>query len=176
MRKRILLWCLLLPFLVNAQQRDTVFYRSQAIPVHLQPIERAAGSSAFGSVYYYGGKRLSSPNSLEIPFYELSHPTVNRHYRNFRLATTVSRVIAIAPFLYFLTQRSGVRFNSREYWTIYIGSVAASLGVSIYGNSQVNKAVKQYNTVLREARVGVSLQQLPGTSQPVMGVGIRGKF
>lgn len=176
MRKIILLWCLLVPFLATAQQRDTVFYRSTAIPAHLQPIERAAGSSALGSVYYYGGKRLSSPNSLEIPFYELSHPAVTRHYRNYRLATTVSRLTAIAPFIYFLTQRSGVRFNSREYWTIYIGSVAASLGVSIYGNSQVNKAVKQYNSVLREARLGVSVQSLPSNATPVMGVGVRGKF
>lgn len=159
-----------------AQQRDTTFYRPSAVPVHLRPIERAAGSSVLGSVYYYGGKRLSSPNSLEIPFYELNEPTVNRHYRNYRLSTTASRIIAFAPFVYFLTRRTGVRFNSREYWTIYGSSVAASLAITIYGNVQINKGVMQYNYTLRQARLGVSLQPIPNSTQQAIGLSLQGKF
>lgn len=159
-----------------AQQRDTTFYRSSAVPVHLHPIERAAGSSALGSVYYYGGKRLSSPNSLEIPFYELNEPTVNRHYRNYRLSTTASRIIAFAPFVYFLTRRTGVRFNSREYWTIYGSSVAASLAITIYGNVQINKGVMQYNYTLRQARLGVSFQPILNSTQQAIGLSLQGKF
>ena len=160
----------------HAQQRDTSFYRPVRVPAHLRPIERAAGSSAFGSVYYYGGKRLSSANSLEIPFYELNDPGVNRHYRNFRLSTTVSRIAALLPFVYFLTRQTGVRFNSREYWTIYASSVAVSLGVTVYGNTQINKGVRSYNSLLRQARLGVSMQPLPGSTQTAIGLSLQGKF
>lgn len=178
MKHNILLLISLFLFVLTgyAQPRDTSFYRPVGVPAHLRPIERAAGSSAFGSVFYYGGKRLSSANSLEIPFFELNDPVVNRHYRNYRLSTSISRAMALVPFIYFLTRRTGVRFNSREYWTLYGTSVAASLGISIYGNTQIHKGVRQYNSQLRQARLGVSMQSLPIPNQAAIGLSLQGNF
>jgi hypothetical protein len=73
------------------QRADTGYYRTAPVPVHLMPVERAAGSSSLGSVYFYGGKKLSSPYSLEVPFYELNDPTVNHHFQTFRTMTTLGR-------------------------------------------------------------------------------------
>ncbi|WP_310589088.1 hypothetical protein [Fibrella forsythiae] len=129
-------------------QRDTSFYRQSAVPAHLRPIERAAGSSALGSVYFYGGKKLNSPFSLEVPFIELNDPQVNQHFRNFRTWTTISRLTGLVSLAYFIT--TGSRSNAGQYWTVYGSSLALSLGTIIVANSQVNKAVGRYNTMLRQ--------------------------
>lgn len=142
-------------------QRDTSHYRTVPVPAHLRPIERAAGSSVIGSVYYYGGKRLSSPHSLEVPFFELDDPMVNRHYRNYRTWVTVSRLTAVVPLIYVFTRNTSARLNSREYWAIYFGSLGASLAFTLAGNSQVNKAVMRYNQMLRQSRLGFSASPLP---------------
>ena len=157
------------------RERDTSFYRQTAVPAHLRPIERAIGSSSLGSVYFYGDKKLNSPFSLEVPFYELNDPQVNQHFRNFRTWTTISRLTALVPLVYFFTRTQSVGFNSGEYWTIYGGSIALSLGTVIVANTQVNRAVSRYNTMLRQVpsgtiRLGATLAPTPfGT--PAIGVG-----
>ncbi|GAB3034237.1 hypothetical protein [Spirosoma pulveris] len=157
---------------VNAQRRrdeDTAHYRTVPIPAHLLPIERAYGSSSLGSVYFYGGKKLSSPYSLEIPFYELNDPDVSHRFQVFRTVTTLSRLTALLPLAYILlsSNRTG-----GTYWTVYGGSIAASLTLSIIGNGQVNKAVTRYNELLRQPRVGMSLAPVPVTGQLAAGVGV----
>ncbi|ADB42096.1 hypothetical protein [Spirosoma linguale] len=157
---------------VNAQRRrdeDTAHYRTVPIPAHLLPIERAYGSSSLGSIYFYGGKKLSSPYSLEIPFYELNDPDVSHRFQVFRTVTTLSRLTALVPLAYILlsSNRTG-----GTYWTVYGGSIAASLTLSIIGNGQINKAVTRYNELLRQPRVGMSLAPVPLTGQLAAGVGV----
>jgi len=160
----------------HAQRRsdDTSHYRTEPVPAHLLPIERAYGSSSLGSVYFYGGKKLSSPYSLEIPFYELNDPDVSHHFQAFRTLTTLSRLTALVPLAYILLQNN--RTNSGTYWTIYGGSIAASLTLSIIGNSQVSKAVKRYNEMLRQPRIGMSVAPIPLTGQVAMGAGVAWTF
>jgi hypothetical protein len=174
----LFLWFVGLGTLPGIAQRDTSFYRQTPVPAHLRPIERAFGSSAFGSVYFYGGKRLTSASSLEVPFYELNDPLVNRHYRNFRTWTTVSRLIGFVPLIYFFTRQRTAGLNAGEYWSVYGGSVVVAVGAVVVGNSQVNKGVARYNTLLRQVprsdyRVGLSVAPTPlGTS----AVGVGGAF
>ncbi len=155
------------------QRADTGHYRTEPIPAHLMPIERAFGSSSIGSVYFYGGKRLSSPYSLEIPFYEIADPTVTHHFKVFRTMTTLSRLTALLPLAYILIQNQR---NNGTYWSIYGGSIVASLTFSIVGNSQVNKAVTRYNELLRQPRVGLSVAPLPMPGQVAVGAGVRWGF
>ncbi|HEY0110996.1 MAG TPA: hypothetical protein VGB67_15255, partial [Fibrella sp.] len=156
-------------------QRDTSFYRQIPVPAHLRPIERAIGSSSLGSVYFYGEKKLNSPYSLEVPFFELNDPQVNQHFRNFRTWNTISRLTALVPLVYFFTRTSSVRFNSAEYWAVYGGSTVLAFGTIVVANTQVNKAVGRYNTMLRQVptgyiRMGAAYTPTPlGTS--VMGIG-----
>ena len=155
------------------QRTDTGYYRTAPIPAHLMPVERAYGSSSLGSVYFYGGKKLSSPYSLEVPFYELNDPTVNHHFQTFRTITTLGRVVGLAPLVYILVRRSR---NSGTYWTVLGGSAAASLTFSIIGNGQVNKAVSRYNQMLRQPRVGLSVAPVPLTGQVAAGAGLSWSF
>lgn len=162
--------------LSHAQRRrgdDTAHYRNEPIPAHLMPVERAYGSSSLGSVYFYGGKRLSSPYSLEVPFYELADPTVTHHFQTFRTMITLGRVAGLAPFVYILFRKNR---NSGTYWTVLGVSAAASFTFSIIGNSHVNKAVSRYNQMLRQPRVGLSLAPVPLTGQVAAGAGVVWSF
>ncbi|MBD2751767.1 hypothetical protein [Spirosoma validum] len=177
--KRSILFTLLITAItltVHAQRRrddDTSHYRTEPIPAHLLPIERAAGSSSLGSLYFYGGKRLSSPYSLEIPFYELNDPEVSHHFQTFRTITTLSRLTALAPLAYILLSRNQ---SNGTYWTVYGGSIVATLTFFIIGNSQVNKAVTRYNEMLRQPRIGMAVAPVPLTGHVALGAGVTWSF
>lgn len=146
---------------------DSTFYRSgAAVPAYLKPIERSYGA------YFYGGKRLRSPHSMEIPFSELNNPLVNRHFRTFRILTTVGQAVAVVPLIYVLTRPRTTSTRSGEYWTVYFGSIGVTLGLSLIGNTQVRKAVTEYNRALANARFGFSAQPLPGTTQTALGISL----
>lgn len=137
------------------------------------PIERAVGSSSLGSVYYYGGKRLSSPYSLEVPFFEIADPTVTHRFAVFRSMTTLSRLTALLPLGYILLKQNQ---NKGTYWTLYGGSIVASLAFTIIGNSQINRAVTRYNELLRQPRVGLSVAPIHLTGQASVGAGVAWQF
>jgi hypothetical protein len=166
---------LLLSSLSHAQRQraDTSHYRTVPIPAHLLPIERAAGSSSLGSTYFYGGKRLSSPYSLEVPFYEIADPAVTHHFAVFRSMTTLTRLTALLPLGYILLRQNQ---NRGTYWTLYSGSIVASLAFTIIGNNQVNRAVTRYNELLRQPRVGLSVAPVHLTGQVAVGAGVAWRF
>lgn len=169
----ILLFCFLVSIDLRAQRKpdETSYYRTVPVPAHLLPIERAYGSSALGSVYFYGGKKLSSPYSLEIPFFELNDPEVTHHFKAFRTLVTVGRITALVPLAYILFQNNN-RYSGGAYWTVYGGSLVASLTLTLVGNGQVNKAVSRYNEMLSQPRVGLSASPIPMTGQMALGVGV----
>lgn len=121
---------------------------------HLEPIEFAPGSSVLGSVFFYKGRKLNSPFSVEIPIQELNDPVANQHFRRFRTWTMVGRLTGLASVAYVLLNRTPDRQTSRA---VYVGSLVASLGFSVLSNHQINTAVRRYNTVVSAPRVGLSL-------------------
>lgn len=177
MRTILLFTTLFLLSLSSYSQRrrtdDTAHYRTAPIPQHLMPIERGYGSSSLGSVYFYGGKKLSSPYSLEVPFYELDDPTVNHHFQTYRTLTTLGRLTALVPLAYILLEP---HTRTGTYWTVYGGSIAATLTLTIVGNGHVNKAVARYNQLLLQPRVGLFLAPVPLTGQAAVGAGMAWSF
>lgn len=160
----------------RAQRRpdETSYYRTVPVPAHLLPIEQASGSSSLGSVYFYGGKKLSSPYSLEVPFFELDDPEVSHHFQVFRTLTKVGQLTALFPLVYILFQNN--RQNAGAYWTVVGGTAATSLTLTIIGNSHVRKSVRRYNEMLRQPRVGVSSTTIPLTGQAALGAGVSWGF
>ncbi len=182
MRLRFLLpLLLLLPTVtIHAQQRptpttDTTFFKPSLVPRHLKPIERGPGSlGILGNTYYYGGRRLRSPSSLEIPFYELNDPNVIQHFRQARLFSTLGGILSVVPLLYLFTQR---RFSSNEYWTVYGVSVAGSLAFTLIGNGQIGKAVSAYNRRLAGVpSVGLSVVPTLPTQSVAVGPSVSWRF
>lgn len=164
----LLLLCVgLLGTALAQRPADSTFYRpNSGVPSYLKPIERSYGA------YFYGGKRLRSANSLEIPFNELNDPAVNRHFRRYRTFVLVGQVVAAVPLVYVLTRNRGTYTRSGDYWAVYFGSIGATLGLTIIGNTQVRKAVTQYNRALANARFGFSAQPLPGTTRTAFGISL----
>ncbi|WP_128545831.1 hypothetical protein [Larkinella soli] len=147
---------------------DSTFFQPRpGIPAHLKPIERT-----IGPVYYYGGKRLRSPYSLEIPFNELDDPEVNRKFRAYRTLVTAGQLVTLVPLAYILTRPKGGYVRPRGYWAVYVGSIVATLGFTIIGNTKVRQAVTRYNKVLADARFGFSVEPLPGSGHAALGVGL----
>ena len=163
----LILFLSLLQLAYAQRPADSTFYptRPTTVPAHLKLIERRTGP-----IYYYGDQRLRSPTSLEIPFYELNNPTVNHYYRSFRTWNTVGQLAAVVPLAYWL-----FNFGSRStnaYKALYFGSIAATVGATIVGNTRVRQAVTHYNEAVLQARFGLSAQPVPGTGRPAVGLGL----
>jgi hypothetical protein len=152
----------------HAQVADSVYYQKPAPSmVPLRPIESSMGK------FYYGGKRLNSAFSLEIPFTELNDEQVNRTFKRYRTARLASGVVGFAPLVYILLNaRSG--FSRDTYWIVFGATVVTSFGLNIYGDSQARRAVNLYNARLGSRRVGFSIQSLPnGRLAPGLGYAAR---
>ena len=150
--------------------------QAQPVPAHLRPIERAVGSSALGSVYVYDGKKLHSSFSLEVPLLELNDPEVNRRFRRFRVWTTVSRLTALIPLVYLFSRANASNGNTAEYWTVSGGSLLLSFGTVVVANTQLNRGVSRYNTLLGQVPTGGQVRVGPAVAAspfgvPVVGVG-----
>lgn len=126
-------------------------------PPHLALIERAPGSSILGGLYYYKGRRLNSPFSLEVPIHELNDPVANRHFRHFRTWTTVGRLTGLASVAYVLFNRTP---DQRTRRAVYIGSLVASVGFTLVSNHQIQRAVGRYNQMVGSPRIGFDVSQL----------------
>lgn len=149
------------------QTGDSLFYRKpeNKSAQYLKPIEMA---SAFGP-YMYGGKRLRSPFSLEVPFYELDDPGVNKFFISYRICNTVSQMASFVPLVYIFTRSRTNRATPNEYLTVFLGSLTASLGASIFGQFKLRQAVNRYNAVLAHNQLGLSVQSVPFNNTPVVG-------
>lgn len=140
----------------------------QPVPAHLERMEQAPGSTILGTAFFYKGRRLNSPFSVEIPMLELNDPIANRHFKQFRTWTTVGRLTGLASVAYVLFNRTPNRQISRA---IYFGSLAASVGFTMLSNYQVNKAVRRYNVVLGTPKVGFIMVPTEYTNA-IVGVGM----
>ncbi|TAE31625.1 MAG: hypothetical protein EAZ91_07250 [Cytophagales bacterium] len=158
----------LLPLLFFAIRVNAQSFAPVPPPAHLAPILHAPGSTILGPSYYYKGRRLSAPFSVEVPILELNDPVATMHFKRFRTWTNVGRLTGLASVAYVLFNRTPDPQTRR---VVYIGSLIASVGFSLVSNSQVNKAVRRYNAVVDAPKIGVTLLNIPGYGQ-IPGVGV----
>lgn len=153
----------------QTQKNDTLFYKPFEA-THLKPIVLGANGR-----YYYGGQRLRSSYSLEIPFGDLDDPEVNRHFKNSRVIRTVGSVVSALPGIYFLLAGRNTGVSRQTFWTTYIASIGVSLASNLIANSQMRKAVNTYNTRLVRPRFGLSIQETTNHALAI-GMGMRVGF
>ncbi|MER0440287.1 hypothetical protein [Emticicia sp. W12TSBA100-4] len=155
-------------------QKDSAYYNPNITRklYYLKPLQKVNGS------YYYGERRLSSYNSLEVPFFELNDPEVNFHYRRYKTFTGIGQAISIIPTIYFLatfnktrTRQSG--FYSSTYLSIIGASLVGSITTSLIGKSHVKKAAIRYNQAIGQNNVS-SLQLK--TDENSLGLALRYSF
>lgn len=130
-------------------QKDSAYYNPNITRklYYLKPLQKVNGS------YYYGERRLSSYNSLEVPFFELNDPEVNFHYRRYKTFTGIGQGIGFIPTIYILATLNKPRTRQSGFYTsTYLGIIGASLAGSItcslIGKSHIKKAAIKYNQAL----------------------------
>lgn len=171
MKKRTLLAYLLVFICIQSlsaqiQRTDTLFYKPLDSS-HLKPIIIAANGR-----YYYGGQRLRSNYSLEIPFGEMDDPEVNRYFKNSRTIRTVGSVVSALPGIYFLVVGRNSGVSRQTFWATYVGALGVSLTANLIANFQMRKAVNTYNSRLVRPRLGLSVQEISNNSLAI-GVGLK---
>jgi hypothetical protein len=171
MKKRCLLTSFLLFICLHSlsaqtQRPDTLLYKPLDSS-HLKPIIVTANGR-----YYYGGQRLRSNYSLEIPFGELDDPEVNRYFKNSRTIRTVGSVVSALPGIYYLIAGRNSGISRQTFWATYLGAVGVSLTANLIANFQMRKAVITYNSRLVRPRLGLSVQEMSNNSLAI-GVGVK---
>lgn len=171
MKKRALCTYLLLfiglhSLSAQTQRTDSLFYKPFDSS-HLKPVVIGANGR-----YYYGGQRLRSNYSLEIPFGELDDPEVNRYFKSSRIIRTVGSVVTALPGVYFLLAGRNNGISRQTFWVTYFGAIGVSLTTNLLANFQMRKAVNTYNSRLVHTRLGLSIQEMPNNSL-ALGVGLK---
>lgn len=131
--------------------------------------------------YFYGTKKLNGANDLTIPFMEIQDKEVNRLYRSYKTIQRLRSLVVIAPSMYFFyTLGSNSRniantYNPQVGWSIFVTSVAASIGLSIWGRAKMRNAVNRYNElIINSETTPQSWQTIPNQNQ--ISIGWRHRF
>lgn len=102
-----------------------------------------------GFSYFYDGKRVhGGAYGLQVPLLSLNDEEVNRHYRSFHIWQSVSAVTTIVPAVYLISLSGRQNINQEEFWIVFGGSLAASLGCQIVSNIKIRKGIDRYNTLI----------------------------
>ncbi|GGD67613.1 hypothetical protein GCM10011514_34620 [Emticicia aquatilis] len=155
-------------------QKDSSYYNPNIVRklYYLKPLQKVNG------VYFYGERRMSSYNSLEVPFFELNNPEVNFHYRRYKTFTGIGQAIGFIPTIYVLatlnkprTRQTG--FYTSTYLSIIGATLAGSITCSLIGKSHIKKAAIKYNQALGQSNVS-NLQFK--TDENSLGLALRYNF
>lgn len=155
-------------------QKDSAFYNPNITRklYYLKPLQKVSG------VYFYGDRKLSGFNALEVPFFELNDPEVNFHYKNYKIFTGIGQAISFIPTIYILANLNNSRNRQSGYYSgTYLGILFASLGGSIacnlIGKTHIKKAAIRYNQAIGENNI--SYLQLK-TDENAIGMSLRYHF
>lgn len=110
---------LILSFSIFAQKDSTNFHPNITRKLYyLKPLQKVNGP------YYYGERRLSSYNSLEVPFFDLNNPEVNIHYRRYKTFTIIGQAIGFIPTIWVLATLNKPRTRQSEFYiSTYMGII-----------------------------------------------------
>ncbi len=174
MKKNTLIAYLLLFVIVysanaQSQRSDSLLFKLDNTS-HLKPIVIGANGR-----YYYGGIRLRSNYSLEIPFGELDDPEVNHYFKSSRTIRTVGSVVAALPGIYYLVAGRNTGVSRQTFWITYVGALGVSLASNLIANAQIRKAVRTYNGRLTRPKLGLSVQEMFNNSLS-LGIGLKVGF
>lgn len=153
--KMLLATCLFLGISLNTfAQKDSSYYNPNITRklYYLKPLQKVGG------VYFYGDRKLSGVNALEVPFFELNDAEVNHHYKNYKIFTGIGQAISFIPTIYILANLNNTRVRGSGYYTrTYLSIILASIGGSIVcttiGKSHIKKAAIRYNQAIGQGNV-----------------------
>ena len=129
-----------------------------------------------GTKFIYDRQTIENPLGLQIPLLQLRDTEVNVEYLTFkkqRKAVQVVSFISTAFSLYTIFNREKV--SNEVYWGTFGGTVLISGYLNIKSNLHLGKAIKRYNEVISENRVGLVFDK-SFDNQSILGIGISHSF
>ncbi len=143
--------------------------------VELKPIYKQ------GFKYYYDFKKVDGgAYGLQIPLQSLNDPVINLRYKNFKNYRKLEGLVAIVPLVYLFSAASSRstyshRLDLHTFYSVYLGSLAAVLGVELLSHHQLQKAIDRYNiAIIKKNTVGIHIA--PVQNQLLIGLGFSHKF
>ena len=130
----------------------------------------------FGTKFIYDRQIIENPLGLQIPLLQLRDTKVNLEYLTFkkqRKAVQVISLITTGFSLYTIFNREKV--SNEIYWGTVGGLGFVSFYLNIKSNLHLSKAIKRYNLVISENKVGLIFDK-SFDNQAVLGVGISHNF
>jgi len=140
----------------------------------LCPIE--VKQNTLGTKFIYDRQIIENPLGLQIPLLQLRDTEVNFEYLTFkkqRKAVQIVSLISTGFSLYTIFNREKV--SSETYWGIFGSTVLISGYLNIKSNVHLGKALKRYNEVISENKIGLIFDKSID-NQSILGVGISHRF
>jgi hypothetical protein len=130
----------------------------------------------WGTKFIYDRQTIENPLGLQIPLLQLRDTEVNVEYLTFkkqRKAVQIVSLISTGFSLYTIFNREKV--SSGTYWGVFGGTVLISGYLNVKSNSHLGKAIKRYNEVISENKIGLIFDK-SYDNQAILGVGISHSF
>lgn len=130
----------------------------------------------FSTKFIYDRQIIENPLGLQIPLLQLRDTKVNLEYLTFkkqRKAVQVISLITTGFSLYTIFNREKV--SNETYWGTVGGLGFVSFYLNIKSNLHLSKAIKKYNEVVSENKVGLIFDK-SFNNQAIFGVGISHSF
>lgn len=140
----------------------------------LFPIE--VKQNFLGTKFIYDRQTIENPLGLQIPLLQLRDTEVNVEYLTFkkqRKAVQIVSLVSTGLSLYTIFNREKV--SSGTYWGIFGGTVLISGYLNIKSNIHLGKAIKRYNEVISDNKVGLVFDK-SFDNQSILSLGISHSF
>jgi len=157
----------------------TGLYAQTSKSIQLKPIYKQ------GWKYYYDGRKIRTPDALQIPLEAIDDKEINRRYKNYKRLQKFG-VLAYLPSLLYLIANShdivGGHYRhstsgeaQRTYLFLVAGGVVGNLTFNALSHHQMAKAIDIYNlNISNKSTLGLSINRLHDQNFP--GLTYRLKF
>jgi hypothetical protein len=129
-----------------------------------------------GTKFIYDRQIIENPLGLQIPLLQLRDTEVNLEYLTFKKQRKTVQILSLVSTgfsLYTIFNREKV--SNGVYWGTFGGTVLISGYLNIKSNMHLSKAIKRYNEVVSENKVGLVFDK-SFDNQSILGVGISHSF
>jgi hypothetical protein len=140
----------------------------------LFPIE--VKQNFWGTKFIYDRQTIENPLGLQIPLLQVRDTEVNVEYLTFKKQRKVVQIVSLISTgfsLYTIFNREKV--SNGVYWGTFGGTVLVSGYLNIKSNVHLGKAIKRYNEVISENKIGLVFDK-SFDNQAILGLGISHSF
>ena len=129
-----------------------------------------------GTKFIYDRQTIENPLGLQIPLLQARDTEVNVEYLTFKKQRKAIQVVSFVSTVFSLyTIFNREKVSNEVYWGTFGGTVLISGYLNIKSNLHLGKAIKRYNEVISENKVGLVFDK-SFDNQSILSLGISHSF